>query len=62
MPNKKEKGYPGFGKSEAVVSRYIGVLEDFANLAEKYLCWSLFFNKVAGLQLYTRDSNTGVFL
>ena len=24
----------------------------FANFAGKYLCWSLFFNKVAGLQLY----------
>ena len=52
LPNKKEKGYPGFGKSEAVVSRYIGVLEDFANLTEKYLCWSLFFNEVVGLKLY----------
>ena len=24
----------------------------FANFAGKYLCWSLFFNKVACLQLY----------
>ena len=30
----------------------VGVLENFANFTGKYLCWSLFFNKVAGLQLY----------
>ena len=30
----------------------IGVLENFANFTNKYLCWTLFFNKVAGLQLY----------
>ena len=28
----------------------IGVLENFANFTGKYLCWSLFFNKVADLQ------------
>ena len=28
----------------------IGVLKNFANLTGKYLCWSLFLNKVAGLQ------------
>ena len=61
MPNREEKGYGGFGKSETVVSRYffflifflnIDVLENFANFTGKCLCWSLFFNKVAGLQLY----------
>ena len=60
MPNREEKGYAGFGKSETVVSRYffflfflnIGVLENFANFTGKCPCWSLFFNKVAGLQLY----------
>ena len=31
-----------------------GVLENFAYFTRKYLCWSLFFNKVAGLQLYYR--------
>ena len=31
-----------------------GVLENFGNFTGKYLCWSLFFNKVAGLQLYYR--------
>ena len=30
----------------------IGVVENFANFTGKYLCWSLFFNKVADLQLY----------
>ena len=30
----------------------IGVLENFANFTGEYLCWSLFFNKIAGLQLY----------
>ena len=30
----------------------IGVLENFANFTGEYLCWSLFFSKVAGLQLY----------
>ena len=28
-----------------------GVLENFANFTRKYLFWSLFFSKVAGLQL-----------
>ena len=28
------------------------VLESFANFTGKYLCWSLFLKKVAGLQLY----------
>ena len=43
----------------------IGVLKNFANFTGKHICWSLFFNKVAGLglQLYQkRDSNTGVFM
>ena len=43
----------------------IGVLTNLANFTGKHLCWSLFFNKVAGLelQLYSkRDFNTGVFL
>ena len=34
-----------------------GVLKNFVNFKEKHLCWSVFFNKPAGL-----DSNTGVFL
>ena len=35
------------------------------NITGKHLCWSLFFNKVAGLRpstLLKRDSNAGVFL
>ena len=35
------------------------------NFTGKHLCWSLFFNKVAGLRpsaLLKRDSNTSVFL
>ena len=32
----------------------IGVLENFANFAGKYLCRSLFFNKVASLQIYLK--------
>ena len=40
-----------------------GVFRNFAKLAGKHLCQSLFFNKAAGLQLYwKRDSGTGVFL
>ena len=31
----------------------IGVLKNLAYFTRKHLCWSLFFNKVAGLQ----DSN-----
>ena len=30
----------------------IGVLENVENFTGKYLCWNLFFNKVAGFQLY----------
>ena len=35
------------------------------NITGKHLCWSLFFNKVAGLSpetLLKRDSTIGVFL
>ena len=39
------------------------VLRNFTKFIGKDLCQSLFFNKVAGLQLYLkRDSGTGVFL
>ena len=41
-----------------------GVLRSFAKVAGKYLCQSLFFNKVAGLRpatLLKKDSGTGVF-
>ena len=40
-------------------------LKHFAILTGKHLCWSLFFNKGAGLWsniLLKRDSNAGVFL
>ena len=43
----------------------IGVLENFAKFTGKYLCESLFFNKVAGLRsatLFKRETDTGVFL
>ena len=42
-----------------------GVLKNFTKLTAKYLCWSLFFNKVAKLRpatLLKRDSNTVIFL
>ena len=40
-----------------------GVVRNFTKFTRKHLCQSLFFNKVAGLQLYLkRDSATGVFL
>ena len=40
-----------------------GVLRNFAKFTGKHLYQSLFFSKVAGLQLYLkRDSGTGVFL
>ena len=38
-----------------------GILRNFAKLTGKHLCQSLFFNRVAGLQLYKRDSVTGLF-
>ena len=41
-----------------------GVLRNFTKFTWKYLCWSLFFNKIAGLRpktLLKRDSNTVVF-
>ena len=41
-----------------------GVLRNFAKFTWKHLCWSLFFNKLAGLRpesLLKRDSDTGVF-
>ena len=43
----------------------IGVLENFAKFTGKYLCESLFFNKVAGLRsatLFKTETDTGVFL
>ena len=42
-----------------------GVLKNFTKFTGKYLCWSLLFNKVAGLRpatLLKGDSNTGSFL
>ena len=42
-----------------------GVLKNFAKFTGKYLCRSLFFNKVKSLKpatLLKRDSGTGVFL
>ena len=41
------------------------VLKNFTNFTGKQLCWSVFFNKVAGLRpatLLKRDSYTAVFL
>ena len=43
----------------------IGPLKNFANFTGKHLCWSPFFNIVAGLKrsvtFLKRDSNPGVF-
>ena len=38
--------------SRSEMNLNMGVVENFANFTGKYLCWSLFFNKVADLQLY----------
>ena len=38
----------------------IGVLRNFANFIGKHLCWSI-FNKVVGLQLYSKETPTKVF-
>ena len=44
----------------------IGVLKNSVNFTGKMLCWSHFFNKVAGLEksanLSERDFSMGVFL
>ena len=40
--------------SRSEIHLNIGVLENVGNFTGKYLCWSLFFNKVAGLQLYLK--------
>ena len=42
----------------------IGVLKSFANFTGKHLCCSLILKNMQaeGLQLYKKDSNTGVFL
>ena len=40
------------------------ILKDFVRFTGKHLCWSLFFNKLAGLSpvtLLKRNSNTDVF-
>ena len=42
-----------FGKARSSRSRMffkIGALKNFVNFTGKHLCWSLFFNKVTGLQ------------
>ena len=52
------------GRSHQEVFCEKGVLESFTKFTGKHLCWSLFFNKVAGLRpesLLKRDSNSGVF-
>ena len=38
-----------------------GVLRNFAKFTGKHLCQSLFFNKVAGLQLYRKETLAQVF-
>ena len=41
-----------------------GVLKNYPKFTWKHLCWSIVFNKVAGLRpetLLKRDSSTGVF-
>ena len=41
-----------------------GAPRNFTKFTWKHLCWSLFFNKIAGLRpknLLKRDSDTGVF-
>ena len=38
-----------------------GVLKSLANSTEKYLCWSLFFNKIAGSFLIKETPTQGFF-
>ena len=38
-----------------------GILRNFAKLTGKHLCHSLFFNKVAGLQLHKKETMPQVF-
>ena len=58
-----------FDRGKALLSPEVfckkGVLKNLAKFIGKHLCWSLFFNRVAGIRpaaLSKRDSNTGVFL
>ena len=44
----------GIGSSCQQILLNIGVFENFENFTTKYLCWSLFFNKVDDLQLYQK--------
>ena len=45
--------FRNFPKVATRCSMKIGVLRNFPKFTEKYLCQSLFFNKVAGLRLAT---------
>ena len=38
-----------------------GVLRNFTNFTEKHLCQGLFFNKVAGLQLFSKNTSSDCF-
>ena len=49
---KKIRWIPKIRSSRSQMLLNTVVLENFANFTGKYLCWSLFFDKVAGLQLY----------
>ena len=57
-----------FLNSEAATAGVLqkqGTLKSFSKLTGNHLCWSLFFNKVAGPRLailLIKDPNTAVFL
>ena len=50
-------------KQPPVVFYKKGVLKNFAKFSVKHLCWSLFFNKVAGLvyNFIKKETSTLVF-
>ena len=50
----RESRKPYFRSSRHEVFCRKGVLTNFAKFTRKYLCQSLFFNKVAGLRLWCR--------
>ena len=61
-PNYQEKPGDNYRSSHRRCSVKKVVLKNFANFTGKHLCWSIFFNKVAGLTPILKDISEQLLL
>ena len=50
-----------YGSSRSQIFYQIGISKDFAKFTEKHLCRNFFFDRVAGLQHYPKNTLAQVF-